>query len=426
MAMVMTSMALLLSSCQKEKGDDNQDPVHRDKVFLLYSAGFNSISSFMANNISSLGEGYLPSGKRNGNALLVFSKQPKSARDTVQTSPVLIQMYKNKKGRAVMDTVRTWPVGTPAASAQTLHDVLEYIKVQYPSDSYGMDFSSHATGWLPAGYYSRSFNSITLSGRRDGSLAPGEVPYIEEVLPGLPVKTIGQEYKNRKTVSLEIEIEDFAAAFPMHFDYILFDACLMGGIETAYALKDVTDKVGFSQAEVLAEGFDYTTIADRLLKRSVPAPELVCSDYFAHYNAMSGEYRSATISLIDCTKMDALGAVCKTLFSKYRDAIASVNPNLVQGYFRFNKHWFYDLRDILAKSGVIDEDMTLLDNAINSCIIYKAATPEFMKDFPINNFCGLSMYLPAANRLSSSGGSDESLNEYYRGLSWNLATGLLE
>jgi hypothetical protein len=36
------------------------------------------------------------------------------------------------------------------------------------------------------------------------------------------------------------------------------------------------------------------------------------------------------------------------------------------------------------------------------------------------------MYLPAANRLSSSGGSDESLNEYYRGLSWNLATGLLE
>ena len=138
MAMVMTSMALLLSSCQKEKGDDNQDPVHRDKVFLLYSAGFNSISSFMANNISSLGEGYLPSGKRNGNALLVFSKQPKSARDTVQTSPVLIQMYKNKKGRAVMDTVRTWPVGTPAASAQTLHDVLEYIKVQYPSDSYGI------------------------------------------------------------------------------------------------------------------------------------------------------------------------------------------------------------------------------------------------------------------------------------------------
>ena len=64
----------------------------------------------------------------------------------------------------------------------------------------------------------------------------------------------------------EMNIEDFAAAIPMKMDYIIMDACLMGGIEVAYALKDKCDRIIFSQAEVIGDGLcEYDTMASRLL-----------------------------------------------------------------------------------------------------------------------------------------------------------------
>jgi hypothetical protein len=326
-------------------------------------------------------------------------------------------MY-TKNGETVMDTVRTWPVGTPAASASTMNEVLTYIYEQYPSDRYGMVFSSHATGWLPTGYYSAHLQTYSTSSVTGSDTSTDEESIFPKEVPGPAVKTIGQEYKNNKTVSLEIEIEDFAAAIPMHFDYILFDACLMGGIETAYALKDICDEVGFSQAEVLAQGFDYTTLTTRLLKPSVPEPETVCSDYYAQYENQSGVYKSATISLVDCSKLDTLGSVCNTIFDEYRDEIAAVDPSAVQGFFRFNEHWFYDMEDIVEQAGIADADLLTLQNAISDCIVYKAATPSFMNTFAINKFCGLTMYLPA--------NGNTELDEFYSTLSWNNASGLVE
>ena len=45
-------------------------------------------------------------------------------------------------------------------------------------------------------------------------------------------------------------------------DILGFDACLMGGIEVAYELAGKCDRLGFSQAEVLAEGFNYKTLGE--------------------------------------------------------------------------------------------------------------------------------------------------------------------
>ena len=53
----------------------------------------------------------------------------------------------------------------------------------------------------------------------------------------------------------------------------------------------------------------------------------------------------------------------------------------IQGYFRQNRHYFYDLEDIFAKSGVSDADMAGLRNALSDCIMYKAATPFFINSF---------------------------------------------
>ena len=126
------------------------------------------------------------------------------------------------------------------------------------------------------------------------------------------------------------------------------EACLLGGIEEADELVGKCDKVGFSQAEVLAEGFNYSTLASHLLdNKPASDPYSVCKDYFTQYDIQEGAYRSATISLIDCNKLEPLADLCGTLFSKYSEQIENIRHTDVQRYFRSSKHWFYDLQSIL-------------------------------------------------------------------------------
>jgi hypothetical protein len=94
----------------------------------------------------------------------------------------------------------------------------------------------------------------------------------------------------------------------------------------------------------------------------------------------------------------------------------------VQGYFRYNRHYYYDLKDILVNAGISAEEEALLQRALDNCILYKAATPSFMlgsSGFYINHYSGLSMYLPSM-------GSDYLDNYYRTHLAWNQATRLVK
>lgn len=383
------------------------------QVLVLYSAGFNSLCAALEDDVNDMKSGYLPLVGSMSKAVLVYSRRlSETGRYTDRTPSYLIRLSVDGWGKVVSDTLKTWPETDEAVSASTMTDVLETVKGLYPHASYGMVFSSHGSGWLPSGYYSTG--KITA-----GTAGLQAVPYIDPNSDGsMPrVKSIGiDNITSRNTY--EMEIETFAQALPMKFDYIIIDACLMGCIEVAYALKDKCDKLVFSQAEVLEDGLcDYTTLTQRVLRPAVPDLYNLCEDSYRHYkNQDDPIYRSLTISMIDCTRLDGLAESCKSLFSKYRNQISLVNAANVQGYFRARKHWFYDLTDILRQSGVPEEDMTDYNKAMSDCVLYNAATDTFI-NFDIRTHCGLSMYLPA------DGNSE--LDEFYKTLSWNKASGLV-
>jgi hypothetical protein len=50
------------------------------------------------------------------------------------------------------------------------------------------------------------------------------------------------------------------------FDYILFDACFMGNIESSYELRNVTKHIIASPCEVMGYGFPYARIMKYMLK----------------------------------------------------------------------------------------------------------------------------------------------------------------
>ncbi len=395
------------------------------KVLLLYSVGFNDLSKYLTKNIEDLKKGWIPGSHFTDDILLIYSHLPvKYNSYKTPTSPYLIRLYSDKDGKVISDTLVTYPQGTISASARQMNKVLSYVKEKYHSDSYGMIFSSHATGYLPAGYYTFPnkyiFERAGMASAR-GLRAPVPVPYAEpEYDPSLPrVRSMGQDVgAEGMSVSYEIELPEFAEAIPMPLEYIIFDACFMGGIEVAYQLKDKVGKVAFSQAEVLAEGLNYKTVTTHLLKNEIPDPRAVCEDYFTQYDNKSNDYRSATISLVDCGQIEELASVCRTIFNAHREGLEAINPAGVQRFFRFNKHWFYDLESIVTNAGVTGEELQDLHQALDKCVIYKAHTPEFISDFRIKTFSGFSMYLPC-------NGSRE-LDKYYCTLSWNTATGLVQ
>ena len=420
--MVLAMVFSLVSGCQCSRIDI--DKTGYSQVLILYSAGYNSLRDYLYEDIQDLKKGYAP-GLKETRAFLVVSHLSAMRGDyRTETFPQLIRVYSDKKGGVVLDTLKSYSGNLSEKS--TMNTILSDIKKQFPSEHYGMVFSSHATGWLPVGYYNypESYEP-SYSSRRKGKAEPilpdGTYPYVEpELLPGEPL-TKSLTMTNGLYTATEMEISDFKDAIPMHLDYLLMDACLSGGIEVAFELKDICGQIGFSQAEILAEGFDYKNLAGHLLDKGQDTRAVV-DDYYQQFAAKTSKSdRSATISLVNCSKLEALSTLCKTLFSKYSSEIAGLDPSTVQRYYRYDKHWFYDLEDILVKAGISESEHRSLTSALDGCVIYKAATEEFLYNyggFKIETFSGLSMYLPC--------NGSAFLDNHYKDLAWNKATLLVD
>lgn len=425
--LIFTFLALV--SCQEEIDLAKPSKGQYDRVMIMVSAGYNNLSSYLTEDLkdlsSSASDGYLPL-KGSGSVLLSISHMTDLSQGSSQvyktdTDVNIVNISRDFTGAVLSDTLLRIPAignGISQNNRLTNKDIFQYalqwVKEHFPSSSYGMVYSSHATGWLPCDYYSKQNHAIGWSSSDDDGWADG-----------IAVKSIGAEtyMEGARRCNEEMEIDDFASSIPMHLDYIIFDACLMGGVEVAYQLKDVADYIAFSQAEVGAEGFCYELMARRLLCSESIELEQVCSDYYEKCASNSSEvYRSATVSLVDCSALDALADACRSLFEDYREGMENVRYSEVQGFFRYDKHFFYDLRDIMDKSDISSLDMSRLDNALNACIIYKATTPKVLADFDVRSFCGLSMYLPAA----CSKIEQIELDAHYRSLAWNRATSLLK
>lgn len=394
------------------------------RVLLVTSCGFNSLSFDLKDDIDDMMKAVLPGKKRNDDVLLFYCHHVSSTYDK-PTHPVLVQAYR-EDGVAVRDTLKVWEDVTVSTSSENIGEVLKYVRNHFPAKEYHLLFSSHATGWLPAGFYTfdTSGNQYIVNSNLAKPLdfwSEGPFTHPERILaPGEPMtKTIGETRIGTKGnyMVYEMDLQKFAKSIPMHLGSILFDCCLMGCVEVAYELRDVCDKIVFSPAEVLSDGFNYNILFEHLFEGKTTNIQSVAEDYFEQYQSKTGVNKSATITMVDCRKMNALAEVCRDIFEAHRDQIATLRGNNIQQYHRYDFNCFYDLRDICVKLGASADELAKLDAAMDLCIPYKAATESFMygyNGFKINTYCGLSSYLPAEG--------DGRTKAIYGPLSWNIAT----
>ena len=412
----------LLSSCKPET-----EYIYLQKhprAHVMMSFGFNNLSSSLAEDIRDLEKGFIPGSAPLENYLFVFSHLVESSYST-PSAPKLQRIFLGPDGNPMKETLLEMEPGTISNRAECIREVLEFLKEKYPEiESFGVLMSSHGTGWTPPGYcttgYKNEGNSDVIEWRRSafsGTYLSGE--YLYEPVPG--VKSMGYTVTGvNPTVAYETDIREIADLLPFKLDYIIFDACFMGGVEVAYQFKDKCRYMCFSQTEILSDGMDYTTMISDLLEGNRADLVSLATNYFNHYNLSRGSKRSATISVVDCSKLGTLAAVCRNLFRNYDISKDNVDASKLQKYFYYTNHaWFYDLYSIVQAAGASETELSDLQWALDECILYKAATPTFaLYGFPIDTHSGLSMYLPEKERTQ--------LNSYYRELSWNKLTGLLK
>lgn len=374
------AMALTLFSCKKAETEEIV-VVKRPKTVLLYMVANNNLSYDAENSISRLQNGYIPAEEGN---LLVY-------KHCAGMDPVLLHIKKGEEGTVVADTAYRFPPRV-SATKSALTQALNVTQALFPADSYGLILWSHGTGWIPP----LASSSSAAQEQRSGSC---------------PERTFGLDGK------VELEIRDLAQAIPYKLSFMLMDACFMGGIETAYEVKDSVDYYIGSPAEILTESFPYHKIMQHIFK-STPDYAAVCREYYDYYNAKSGSVRSATVALMDCSKLAEVAEVAKRVFDQYGERIASLDLSLLQPYFRgSSSKYFYDLKDLvdaIADASLSAEFAAALERAVP----YKASTPYFI-ELPIRSFCGVSTYVPGNP-------ADTKLADYYKQYKWNQATGMIK
>ena len=419
---ILTLLAVFTVSCKKETivECDHKVIVVREHIraHVMMGFGFNNLSSAISQDIKDLSQGYVPGNAVDDNYLFVYSHLSNGNYNT-KTSPCLERIYKDTDGNIVKKKLLEFERGTIACEGERIREVLEFLKQKYPEiESFGILVSSHGTGWTPPGYCASGYSDdIEWQWAASSSIYQSR-EYLYNPTPG--VKSIGYQVTAVNPITVyETDIRDFARSLPFFLDYIIFDACFMGGVEVACEFRDKCNFVVASQTEILSDGMDYTTMISDLLEGNRADLVSLATNFFNHYD-LSSENRSATISVVDCSKLGTLAAVCHNLFRNYDISKDNVDASKLQKYFHHPEHaWFYDLYSIVQAAGASETELSDLQWALDECILYKAATPTFaLYGFPIDTHSGLSMYLPEKERTQ--------LNSYYRELTWNKLTGLLK
>lgn len=393
---ILAALCLTSCHCFDPSGKDRQ-------ALLIYFAGNNSLSAEGEADLYDIEQSWLPSVRDKDKIVLVFYHFSDG-------SPTLSRFYKDRRGTTVEEVIQTYPTGTNSASVTTLSTVLADAQEAWPAARRSLILWSHGSGFLPQGYYAYPQE---MAAPDDWTLDSGPDPFAGMVKSGERSKSFGEDHGS------EMDIKDLAKALKGSGDYefILFDACLMANVEVAYELRGCCDYLLFSPTEILADGFPYEKMVQPIFSSSAKdALKTIAVSFMDHYRAYTGDFRSATVTLVQTAGLEGLAAACKPIFQNHQDRILTLDRSRVQPYFRMDKHWYYDL-DHFVKQVATDAEYQQFTKALGSTVIFKDATEWFLS-IEMKNVSGLSVYIPRTEYTV--------LNTYYRTLAWNQATGLVK
>lgn len=181
------------------------------------------------------------------------------------------------------------------------------------------------------------------------------------------------------------------SAFGRKFDLIVFDACLMGTVECAYALSDVGEFMIASEDITPTDGIYYTTWLNSLSANpklsTAELARLIVDSYIVH--APQGR-EDVMMSVIRLDKAKMLASEVRKMLGKLTDS-ASLDKLLSAGLVPFGEGTGNDQYDLLAAFDAADIDISDLAVALESALYYKRCAVN-------DKYSGIALYLPLTRK----------------------------
>ena len=392
----MVAVGLMAMACDPNPHNPKLPQGTADHTVIMYLAGNNNLESYLEDNIRDVIASVDESTPGDNGRIVIYFRPRTSSGD-----PMLLQVYYDNELAAVQcDTVRTYPATMSSSDPATLSQVVADATAVAPAKEYSMIFGSHATAWFTTECMSRGSlmrpMSIDFASPNDGSFWQQRGDEITRTF-GMDGKV---EYAGSQIDDPGMNITDMAAVLSgRKFRALIFDACFMASVEAVYDLRNVANYVIASPAEIMGRGMPYELVLKYLFASGSVEGNLMsyCSEYMRYYSELTSGRKSGTISLIDCSRIEALAPAVARVEQGGLNDVKAID---VQAFELLDEHQFYDLEhyyDLAAKDRAAFESMK---QVLDECVRYKGNTPTVFSAFGYGVFdvernCGLTMNIPS-------------------------------
>ena len=394
-----------LSSCHKD--DDEPETRVADRTVLIYMGAENDLSGIQGNtsyandDLAQMREGSksIPAN----NHLLVYldaaSKKDK---------PYLMELVNGETVDSVAmdEDLRT-------SDPETLLTAMRQVMSRCPANEYALVLWGHASGWL---IENDSVASSVWS-------TPLNVP--------APRKAYGLDTGNNTAgrTGTWMNIPSMARALSLlpKLKFIFADCCNFQCAEVGYELRNVTDYIIGSPAEIPGEGAPYHTIVPALFDKETFWQAIVDRYYAQVIHSTADLY--VPLSVIKTSEMENLAQATRTVLGTFVPNLESAYPDmtdLIHYYYHGAEHKFYDMNDFILRYAS-ESDYATWKQAFDRAVIYKKMSSRWMtnvtwfyyyNDFTVTEekYGGISMFVPQWYYQNS-------INDKIKKLGWYYASG---
>ena len=392
-----------LGSCTEEAFDIDKVNKQTILVFLPWTGGNSSIvlTEALSNNIDSICAGIKDKKGLNNTRVLVFFS------NNANNSTLFDLTYNDVTKEVSRTPIKTYE-GSAYNSANGFADILNEVRQNAEALNYALIIGAHGCGWSCADDWinypnqAKSFNTQqTLSYDTPFSgIQFGTDP------DNPTTRFFGSVDRKENSIDLSTLVEGIKQS-GIKMQYILFDACYMGNVETAYELKDVTNYLIASSSEIIAKGIPYRSMWS-YLNGTTPNYSSLVNGIVNFYKNSNSPY--CNMAAIDCRQLDELANVMKEINQKYT-LDTTIPLDSIQPLDGFLPHLSYDMAvyvDSLRPNGYLKEQFS---NQLKKTVKAAAHTDcayTALRQYPevtikIKNYCGLSISDPSQHPVAIRG-----------------------
>lgn len=404
----MICLLATFSSCSNDKNDEPEAP--RGRTVLVYISAENTLSSYVDENISQMVKGSATLSPENH--LIAFVDKA-----SANEMPYIIEIAGGGQ-----KTVKTFAGDICAGDPREMRDIIKWTASNYPAKDYGLILWGHASGWLIEDSVSTSpaaSRPKRAFGIDNGTNNPGS--------------DMGK-WMNTPSMA------KYIAESGIKFKYIFADVCCFQNVENAYELRNVTDYLIGSPAEIPADGAPYDAIMPYLFSTAPDFYKGIIDEYEKYYAGRSyyGETFSVPLSAAKTAEAVPLAQAATRMWSVMPPAGNISTKEVIYYFSRYSvtgkgydrNKIFYDAYDMIyANTGKQQSDTWR--NALNRMVVYSSfntsrhwmsAGHVSFSDFTVTpeRISCISMFVPLS--IYDSGAAQ--YNEMIKHMSWYYASGL--